>query len=197
MVILLAEDDVYEQYSIWKLLKADGFTVLTAGNGQFALEASRNHPGPVDLLLTDMEMPRMSGLGALQEHHGGTPWDQSAHDVGRSSGERTRFYEWIALPPKAVHPHGPAGFHRSVARSNPTQPIIHHHVAAPRWVTRIEQICDRVDADDQSSGIPHGTGGRVSRGGTSAETAKYPSFAVRPAAVGHDSPDAPPAVRAT
>jgi DNA-binding response OmpR family regulator len=62
MVILLAEDDVYEQYSIWKLLKADGFTVLTAGNGQFALEASRNHPGPVDLLLTDIEMPQMNGL---------------------------------------------------------------------------------------------------------------------------------------
>ena len=62
MVILLAEDDVQVQYFIWKLLKADGFMVLTGGNGVFALEASRNHPGPVDLLLTDMEMPRMGGL---------------------------------------------------------------------------------------------------------------------------------------
>ena len=62
MVILLAEDEVWVQYFIWKLLKADGFTVLTGGNGAFALEASRNHPGPVDLLLTDMEMPRMGGL---------------------------------------------------------------------------------------------------------------------------------------
>jgi two-component system, cell cycle sensor histidine kinase and response regulator CckA len=62
MVILLAEDDLQVQYFIWKLLKADGFTVLTGGNGAFALEASRNHPGPVDLLLTDMEMPRMGGL---------------------------------------------------------------------------------------------------------------------------------------
>jgi CheY-like chemotaxis protein len=62
MVILLAEDDVQVQYSLWKLLKSDGFTVLTGGNGAFALEASRNHPGPVDLLLTDMEMPRMGGL---------------------------------------------------------------------------------------------------------------------------------------
>jgi DNA-binding response OmpR family regulator len=62
MVILLAEDDVQVEYFIWKLLKADGFTVLTGGNGAFALEASRNHPGPVDLLLTDVEMPRMDGL---------------------------------------------------------------------------------------------------------------------------------------
>src|SRR5260370_26267057 len=62
MVILLVEDDVHIQYFIWKLLKADGFTVLTAGNGELALEASRSHPGPIDLLLTDMQMPRMSGL---------------------------------------------------------------------------------------------------------------------------------------
>ena len=62
MVILLVEDDVHVQYLIWKLLKADGFTVLTAGKSEFALEASRSHPGPIDLLLTDMEMPRMSGL---------------------------------------------------------------------------------------------------------------------------------------
>jgi CheY-like chemotaxis protein len=62
MVILLVEDDVQEQYFIWKLLKADGFTVLAAGNGEFALEASRDYSGPIDLLLTDMEMPRMSGL---------------------------------------------------------------------------------------------------------------------------------------
>src|SRR5664280_2097815 len=62
IVILLVEDDVHEQYSVWKLLKSDGFTVLAAGNGEFALEASRSHPGPIDLLLTDTEMPRMSGL---------------------------------------------------------------------------------------------------------------------------------------
>jgi DNA-binding response OmpR family regulator len=62
MVILLAEDDVQMQYLIWKLLRAEGFTVLTSGNGEFALEASRSYPGLIDLLLTDIEMPRMNGL---------------------------------------------------------------------------------------------------------------------------------------
>ena len=61
-VILLAEDDVQVQYFIWKLLRAEGFTVLTSGNGEFALEVSRNYPGRIDLLITDIEMPRMNGL---------------------------------------------------------------------------------------------------------------------------------------
>src|ERR1035438_5808271 len=62
MVILLLEDDVQVRFFILKLLKADGFTVLTAGEGEAALEASRNYPGSIDLLLSDVETPRMSGL---------------------------------------------------------------------------------------------------------------------------------------
>ena len=62
MVILLAEDDLGIQFFIWKLLRAEGFTVLKAGDGEAALQASRNYPGTVDLLLTDMDMPRMNGL---------------------------------------------------------------------------------------------------------------------------------------
>jgi DNA-binding response OmpR family regulator len=62
MVILLAEDDVGVQFFVWSLLKADGFSVLTAGDGISALEASRNHPGSIDLVLSDVGMPRMDGL---------------------------------------------------------------------------------------------------------------------------------------
>ena len=62
VVILLVEDDAGVQFYIWKLLKADGFTVLTAGGGKAALEASRNCPGSIDLLMSDVEMPGMGGL---------------------------------------------------------------------------------------------------------------------------------------
>src|SRR5260370_28440908 len=62
MVILVVEDDVHMQYFIWKLLKADGFTVLTAGDGMAALEAPRNCPGSIDLLMSDVEIPGMGGL---------------------------------------------------------------------------------------------------------------------------------------
>jgi len=57
MVILLAEDDVGVRFLIWKLLKADGFTVLSTGDGMAALEASRQYRGPIDLLLWDVAMP--------------------------------------------------------------------------------------------------------------------------------------------
>src|SRR3954453_9813093 len=62
MVILLAEDDVGVQFFVWNLLRSDGFTVLTAGDGKAALEVSRNYPGSIDLVLSDVEMPRMDGL---------------------------------------------------------------------------------------------------------------------------------------
>ena len=62
MVILLAEDDLDLQSTFSRLLEADGFTVLTAGDGKVALEVSRNYPGTVDLLVSDVEMPRMDGL---------------------------------------------------------------------------------------------------------------------------------------
>lgn len=43
-------------------LKAAGFTVLTADNGEVALELSRNHSGIIHLLLADVAMPRVSSL---------------------------------------------------------------------------------------------------------------------------------------
>jgi len=62
MVILLVEDDISVQFFIWKLLKADGMSVLTASSGEAALQASQSHPGSIELLLTDMTMPGMNGL---------------------------------------------------------------------------------------------------------------------------------------
>ena len=62
MVILLAEDDATVQKFAGKVLTTDGFTVLSASDGKAALEASRNYPGIIDLLLSDVEMPRMGGL---------------------------------------------------------------------------------------------------------------------------------------
>jgi len=60
--ILLVDDDVNVQFFLWQSLKAIGFTVLNADNGEDALAVSSNHLGSIDLLLSDVVMPRMDGL---------------------------------------------------------------------------------------------------------------------------------------
>ena len=65
-VILVAEDHEDVRLAICNLLKADEFTVLTADDGRVALELSRSYPGTIDLLLSDMDMPRMGGLDLCQ-----------------------------------------------------------------------------------------------------------------------------------
>jgi two-component system, cell cycle sensor histidine kinase and response regulator CckA len=61
MVILLVDDDVDLRNLLRNSLNAHGYTVLTAADGDSALEASRNHSGVIDLLLSDVEMPCMNG----------------------------------------------------------------------------------------------------------------------------------------
>ncbi len=87
MVILLAEDDINVQYFIWKLLKSKGFTVITASNGEAALKASRA-PGRIDLLLTDIEMPRMNGLELCRRVSAERPDIKVLLMSGESSGRR-------------------------------------------------------------------------------------------------------------
>src|ERR1700694_3695009 len=66
MVVLLAENDGGVRFTVWNLLKADGFTVLNAGDDEAALELSRSYPGTIDLLLSDIDMPRVGGLELCQ-----------------------------------------------------------------------------------------------------------------------------------
>jgi PAS domain S-box-containing protein len=59
--ILLVEDDDIMRSLTRKLLEENGFTVVEADDGKSALEWMESHPEPIDLLLTDVVMRRMSG----------------------------------------------------------------------------------------------------------------------------------------
>ena len=59
--ILLVEDEESLRTLARSLLIENGYTVLEAGDGMEALEIARQYRGPIDLLLTDMVMPGMSG----------------------------------------------------------------------------------------------------------------------------------------
>lgn len=59
--VLLVEDDSELLYMVRLFLEDSGFVVLEARNGVEAVQISRSYRERIDLLLTDVLMPQMSG----------------------------------------------------------------------------------------------------------------------------------------
>ncbi len=57
----MVEDEDSVRVTLQRILELCGYEVLTAANAQEALTASREHAGPIDLLVTDVLMPHTSG----------------------------------------------------------------------------------------------------------------------------------------
>jgi CheY-like chemotaxis protein len=64
--ILLVEDEPVVRRLVAEILETTGYTVLPAADGPSALELLQRHKAPVDLLLTDLVMPGMSGREVAQ-----------------------------------------------------------------------------------------------------------------------------------
>jgi len=61
-VILVADDEVMIRNLVTLLLQESGYVVLSASDGQEGLELSRKYPGTIDLVVTDVDMPRLNGM---------------------------------------------------------------------------------------------------------------------------------------
>jgi PAS domain S-box-containing protein len=59
--VLVVEDEPVIRRLVASILERTGYTVLEAGDGVEALQVASGHAGPIDLLLTDVVMPRMGG----------------------------------------------------------------------------------------------------------------------------------------
>src|SRR5213079_1806540 len=64
--VLLVEDDEMVRTLTRRMLEARGYTVLSASRGEDALGVVERHDGPIDLLVTDVVMPGMSGRAVAQ-----------------------------------------------------------------------------------------------------------------------------------
>jgi len=61
-VVLLAEDQFAQRLLCRLILERAGLRVLEASDGAEGLERSRGHAGRIDLLLSDVQMPRLGGF---------------------------------------------------------------------------------------------------------------------------------------
>jgi len=64
--ILVVEDETAVRNLARIILDKKGYTVLEAANGRHALHVAKQHPGTIDLLLTDVVMPLMGGQELAQ-----------------------------------------------------------------------------------------------------------------------------------
>ncbi|HEY3123262.1 MAG TPA: PAS domain S-box protein [Thermoanaerobaculia bacterium] len=60
--LLLVEDEPEVRSLVQRILKTQGYTVVTAANPDEALAVAREFKGPIQLMVTDVVMPGMSGL---------------------------------------------------------------------------------------------------------------------------------------
>ncbi|MEO8702870.1 MAG: ATP-binding protein, partial [Kofleriaceae bacterium] len=65
--ILVVDDDDDVRRVTERILRNSGYVVLSADSGQAALDVARDHAGTIDLLLTDIVMPGMSGRDLARE----------------------------------------------------------------------------------------------------------------------------------
>jgi CheY-like chemotaxis protein len=64
--VLVVENDDALRETTRRILDSNGYRVLVAADGVDAIAAATVHPGPIDLLLTDVIMPRMLGQEVAQ-----------------------------------------------------------------------------------------------------------------------------------
>ncbi|NJL60328.1 MAG: response regulator [Desulfobacteraceae bacterium] len=65
--ILLVDDEEFIRNSGKELLTRFGYAILTAADGEIALDICREKPGEIDLVIMDLLMPGMGGKKCLKE----------------------------------------------------------------------------------------------------------------------------------
>jgi two-component system chemotaxis sensor kinase CheA len=66
LTVLLAEDSDFFRAQLKRFLEEDGFAVLEAPDGEAAWELLLKNVNKVQVVVTDIEMPRLTGLGLAQ-----------------------------------------------------------------------------------------------------------------------------------
>jgi CheY-like chemotaxis protein len=71
--ILLVEDNDHLRILLHRVLEGNGFSVLAAADGAEALRLCQQHDGTIDLLVSDIVMPRLNGLELSEQIRAARP----------------------------------------------------------------------------------------------------------------------------
>lgn len=99
--ILLVEDNAAIREAAKRILEENGYRVLEASTGAEAIALFQKQKGAIDLLLTDVVMPGMSGHDLARQLRPGRPELQILHMTGFETDEE-----------RSVDPHDPVVFFR-------------------------------------------------------------------------------------
>jgi PAS domain S-box-containing protein len=88
--VLVVDDEISIRTAIRRILERAGYAVLVAEDGEDALRIARERAGRIDLLLTDMAMPRMDGTHLVAEFARRYPSARIIRMSGYAEGEGVR-----------------------------------------------------------------------------------------------------------
>src|SRR6516165_3510536 len=72
-IVLVVEDEPAIREFLRMVLEGMGLVVLEANNGEEALAITRSFTGPIDLVISDVRMPKMDGAEMVYHLHGERP----------------------------------------------------------------------------------------------------------------------------
>ena len=96
--ILLVEDERALRSFVRSQLTKEDYTVITAVDGMDALEQAEKNNGSIDLLLSDVEMPRMTGVELATQFFQISPNTRILLMSGMPSGMLVLNERWQFLP---------------------------------------------------------------------------------------------------
>jgi len=133
-VILVADDEVMVRNLVTLLLQREGHLVLAAADGREGLALSRKYPGKIDLVITDVDMPRLNGADLcahlLEERPEIKALVMSSADMSEIVGQN------VDLPflPKPFDGHALVARVRALLAA-PAQPPVHLFLFPPAIAT--------------------------------------------------------------
>jgi DNA-binding NtrC family response regulator len=113
-VVLLVDDEPQMRTLLRTILVQAGYAVISAADGQEALELSRAYPDAIDLLVSDILMPRMSGAELAEYLHQERP---NIHVLLMSGHASAALRQYLSSHDFIQKPFAPGGFIEQVGKS--------------------------------------------------------------------------------